>query len=723
VGRLGITWGSHTNPICAPHRSFETTLRVVSHVLSRADGLESDRQTDATTPSGESPNHLLGWVWRFGCIVLALELVGFGAWSSNLYDRFSLTIDWAGNDQAWYLIAHGHLNPFVTAWSEHYISDHGAIIIWLLAPLYWLWPHGVTLLWAQDLAVVVGQFVAFKWICELVTPSPTPDSMQVDEGSRPSRGAVWIGSSGPAASALLGLVLLVLNPWVLNGLSFDLHTVTFGSCFAILTAYDLAHHRRRFWVWVPLIVASGDVAATYLVGIVISALLAGRAWRRDGLALGIAGITAFGVYQLLGWNGGDGLHAFIHVSGSGTPTSATGAKSGGIGALVKSMLFHPYRYLTEFGSHWLSILANLLPAGGIGVFCAWGIGVPLVVITENSLKPGVVFSDNTFQSIIVYLFVSVGTIMVISRITEWRRWAALALGVVVFGTALGWAIVWLPRIPGQWLRVSPTAAATMQEANALIPTSDQVAIEQGAIGAFAERAQVTVLGGSNTRLITHHVWFVVDPYQGIQTTSVNSSLGYLWEIADVLHARLVLHGGGVWVFEWTRPAARHVLSLPTSCSVVPGWALQTAIGTPNLTGPPIGWTMKSSGAAGYIVSQDVARLPLGSYDAAVRLRADGPTSVQVWDDATGSLVAQRQVPATNGTVQVHVPFTVSTSVAPPATAGSGFFRIVPVPPPSNDPLEVRVFSPGGTHAFVGPMRLGTSHQSGASTPPWYLGQC
>ena len=54
------------------------------------------------------------WVRRIGCLVLGLKLAAFIAWSVVLYRHFSLTPDFAQYQQAWYLIAHGDLNPYDT---------------------------------------------------------------------------------------------------------------------------------------------------------------------------------------------------------------------------------------------------------------------------------------------------------------------------------------------------------------------------------------------------------------------------------------------------------------------------------------------------------------------------------------------------------------------------------------------------------------------------------
>ena len=104
---------------------------------------------------------------RLGYVVLGLQLAGFLVWSTLLYRRFALTSDFAIDHQAWFLIAHGHLHPYGTLQGFPFWQDHSEFLLWPLALLYWVWPHGVTLLWMQDLGVVGAEAVAFTWLCEI----------------------------------------------------------------------------------------------------------------------------------------------------------------------------------------------------------------------------------------------------------------------------------------------------------------------------------------------------------------------------------------------------------------------------------------------------------------------------------------------------------------------------------------------------------------------------
>ncbi len=106
-------------------------------------------------------------VRRAGYGLLGLQLVLALAWSTVQYDRFALTFDFTIFHQAWYLIAHGDLDPWSTIKLSYFWQDHSEFIMWPLALLYWVWPHSVVLLYVQDIAVVGAEAVAFTWLSEL----------------------------------------------------------------------------------------------------------------------------------------------------------------------------------------------------------------------------------------------------------------------------------------------------------------------------------------------------------------------------------------------------------------------------------------------------------------------------------------------------------------------------------------------------------------------------
>ena len=120
-----------------------------------------------TCRSARPPSPRLRRVRQIGYVVLGLQLAGFLAWSMILYNHFALTPDFAQYSQAWYLIGHGHLNPYDTMGRFLFWQNHSEFVMWPLAVFSWVWPRSDFLLWLQDACIVGAEAVAFTWICEI----------------------------------------------------------------------------------------------------------------------------------------------------------------------------------------------------------------------------------------------------------------------------------------------------------------------------------------------------------------------------------------------------------------------------------------------------------------------------------------------------------------------------------------------------------------------------
>ncbi len=645
-------------------------------------------------PGGHSKTPDLGALATFrhiGFGILALQGIGLLIWSSVLYHRFAVGSDFAGYHQAWYLIAHGNLNPVVSVWGGHeFLRSHAELIIWLLAPLWWLWHSGLFLLWIQDAAIVTAEAVAFIWICEVAA-------------ERRGRGAWQL--------AALGLFFMVANPWMYWAASFDFHAEVLGACFAMLAAFDLADHRNRAWVWVAFTLACGDVSSTYIAGVGISAVLAGKPWRRNGLICIGIGAVFTGIVTLIGANAGSGLTIYSSSTHSGAGTfsghrSSSGVK--GVSSLLSAPFRAPRRFFHDLWPNKLNVYANLAPAGGIGIFSAWGFGVPIIIILENNLRPA--FSVTAAQNFPMYCFVSLGTVMVLAKMARWRPLVATVVAIVLALSTLGWFLVWFPRTSSQWLRTSPQAAATISRGTASIPASAQIVASHGVEGALSGRTAMSTIN-PGVPVTAKPVYFVVTPAQGIETKPLTDELA---ELASVAHmgGRLVASGGGAWVLKWSPPPRTKVANL-SQCTAQPAWALQSNAGHAITTGPAAAWGMVADGHQGYVVYGDYAREAAGRYNAEVTLTSHGPLSVEVWDNDRNVLLARRIVSATGTRKHILVPFVAPTQFPRPTTSGSALFKIVPIPPPPNDQVEIRIYSAGGVQAKVTSLNY---HPATASGP-------
>ena len=74
-------------------------------------------------------------VWRISIGLLALQLLGMLVFTTIQYDRFNLTTDFAAYSQAWSAIAHGHLNPYSTAFGQPFWRNDFELLMWPMALL------------------------------------------------------------------------------------------------------------------------------------------------------------------------------------------------------------------------------------------------------------------------------------------------------------------------------------------------------------------------------------------------------------------------------------------------------------------------------------------------------------------------------------------------------------------------------------------------------------
>jgi hypothetical protein len=618
-------------------------------------------------------------VRRIGYVVLGFQLAGFLVWSTILYRRFALTWDFSAYHQAWYLIAHGNLDPYNSIERMPFWRNDSEFAIWPLAPFYWLWPHDMLLLWLQDFGVVAAEAAAFTWICEVA-------------GDRcRERDAAWLAG--------MGLVLLVANPWMWWAVSFDVHMENLIVLFVVLLARDLANGRRRGWVWAALLLIGGAPSATYVVGIGLGGVLASRRSRLPGAAMVLVGL-GYSLFIVL-VHGDLGVPLAAHygylAAGAG-PGSYTHAKLT-LAGLITGIAAHPSRVLLTLWAKRVDILANLAAAGLVGFGSLMVLPLILVVLLANDLSGGVLFAEPMFQSLPIYVLLPVGTVMVLGWFARRHRHAALVLAGLLATQTLCWAAVWAPRTPGQWLRVSAPAAATLAGIEARIPHSAEVIASQGVTGRFSSRTDLEALLRSGTIPVTHgETWFVIAPLAGIETLSDATQMALVGELAGPLHATLVTHANGVWAFRWRPPAGVHAITVPDETTPLPAWAAPVApgaVGRPVITGPVGTWRMTSAIGRGYVSDGLAWQEPPGRYKALVSLSATGPVKVEVWNDTGNVLLARQSVPATTGVESVVLPVDATTPYRAVAYSGWGPFRAEFVPPPKGQRLEVRVWSSGG----------------------------
>ena len=611
-------------------------------------------------------------VRRIGYVALGLQLAVFLVWSTILYRRFALTADFSIYHQAWYLIAHGHLNPYDTVQGFPFWQSHSEFLVWPLAPLYWVWPHDVLLFYVMDLGVAGAEVVVFTWLCEIA------------QRSRPGKAAAWLAG--------VGLVLLVVNPWMWWAVSFGYHLEALAVLFAALLARDLANGRRRTWAWVAPLLACGDVAGIYLAGLGLGGVLAGRNSRLRGAVLALLGVGAVLLISLVHGNLSS-LEAYNQLAAAGPVGSSLG-----LTALIKNIVSHPLAVLSTLWAKRVDLFANLAPAGLLGFAFPLVFPLALAVLLVDTLAPGVNFAEPLFQSLPIYVLLPAGTVAVLGWLARRHRRAALLLAGLVAAQALGWAAVWGPQTVSQWLRVHGATAATLSGLEARIPATAEVIASQGVAGRFSGRADAPVLIEPGTLPVADgEDWFVITPWASIETQSTASAMAFIGELAGPLHATLVTHAAGVWAFRWRPPPGVHTITVPGESAPLPAWAAPTlpgAVGRAVTTGAAGSWYVTSAGGEGYVTDALTWQEPPGRYRALVTLSATGPVNVEVWNDVGHTLLGRRTIPPTTGIESIALAVDATTANRASSYSGWGPFRADFVQPPPGERLEVRVWSRG-----------------------------
>lgn len=612
------------------------------------------------------------WLHWAGIALLLAQGVTMLIWSTLLWQRFALTSDYAVYHQAWWLIAHGHFDPLNSTQNHSFWRNDMELLIWPLALLGVVFPHGPVLLYVQDVALVVAELVAWQWIATTVAMK---------------------SSSRASILPIAGLIVLLGNPWAWWVVSFDVHMEVIGLPFVMLAAYELAHKgRRRLWVWVFLSLLSSTVVATYVAGLGLGSL-ATRRWRYKGA-------TLFGVG--VGWTL---VVALAHLDKGAPPNVMYGYLAGkqftdhaSLSTLLVHIASHPGVVAAALWAHRVDIWANVSPPGLLGVLDPLVLGACLPALLANELIRGYIFGEPLFQSVVVYVAVPVGTVLVLGRLYRRVPRLAVVLAVVVACNTIGWAFVWLPRVERTWLNVVPPgSAAALARAEAMIPTSAEVVTSNGVMGRFSDHVYLYQEPGpgGDVPVRAPDVWWVIAPAVGIDLVPAEASDALVAALAGPMHAQLIMHRGGIWVFRWLPSRHIHNIRAPSPASgSVPAWSFGGPSGVAVLSGPSFSWHLGSDGSAGYVLDKDYWLEPPGLYRVTVTLASSVPTYVEVWNATGDVLLTRRELPPTNALSAVSVTVNARQYYRPKQFTGWGPFRALFVPPPSEDQLEVTIWSPG-----------------------------
>ncbi len=487
-------------------------------------------------------------VWYVGIAAFGLQLVVLIGWSWYLWSHFDLSDDMATFGQAFSQIGSGHLNPYETNFVYHYphwgypfYQSAFELIMWPLALLFTVTRSLFTLLVVQDLALAGAGLAALRWALEYLA-------------------RLWPEHQRGASVVALGLVaLLLVNPWTYWSASYDFHFETMAALFAVLAARDGWHGRPRAWLWLALLLACGDVAATYGVAVGLVLVLAGSKTRRLGagfIALSLAWLLLIGVVH---GAEGSGLEAYSYLAGRQVHGGVSGMVS-----IVEGLATHPQRGLSVLDGRWHALYQYLAGAGLIGVASVIGLMPVIVVLGTSGLNSGPIWVNHVaaFQNVLIVSFMGVGAVAILTwlvgRGNRTASMLACCIGVVGLAQACIVSAQITPQARTWFADVSGTTAGELARVEHEVPPAAEAVVSIGVIGRFAARSQLYPYGipFSNGEVIPvgrQPVYFVLVDQPGFLTGRQTAATDAAVRQLRALGARTIDSENHVVALVWVPP--------------------------------------------------------------------------------------------------------------------------------------------------------------------------
>ncbi len=674
------------------------------------------------------------FVLKLAWLLVLAQFVGLLLWSWHEVDRASLTWDFANYFQPWYQIAHGHLLPRNTFQGGYYFfQNDGEFLVYLLAPLYWIFPnHMVGYLWLQDAAIAGASAVCLRWVTQLVEWRPDANRRQQAIAS-----LCW----------LMTAAFLVLNPWTYWVASFDIHMEPFAILFVLLGLRALLARRRTVAVWFVLTLMCGAASTLFALGAGCTALVAIWWARRrpesDGLGLilpvGGRGSHSPGKSSRTGTSSRSGWREYAPalivsaVAAAWLPLldvlgATKGSPSQGYAYLIKgyppnghpsvlrvmlAAIEHPAEPLRVIATHGWNIWANISPDGLFGILSVAGFFMSVPTLLVNNLLKIQGFSYPSFQNYVMYPFIALGSVGIVALLLRRRRLWPLGcvLAAVMMINLGGWFSTWFFTTANRWVLIDPTAAALVKSVAHDASAQDEVVSSQGFIGLFAGRRDVYSLSGPVIVPVrSKTIWFVFSASQGIETANQDETVHAVTQVQMLPGAQMLDSTDGVWVLRWHPPRGWRTVRLAVPGDPTPAWLTPGSAGRSVTAGPPISWHVTSTGAAGSVLANDYWPEQPGRYVARISYVASAPVTLGVWNQSTQTMITSRLVQGGGVRRSASIIFTLSGGPPPVAgPAGSGLFRFAAIPASSVPTVSVVVGNPSRARVSVwwesvGPVR-------------------
>lgn len=430
---------------------------------------------------------------RFGSVGLVVCLLQGGilaVLTAIEWHRRALSYDFGVYAQAWWLIGHGHLDPYSSLLGAPFLHNNFELLMWPLALLVPLSGSPLTLLVVQDLALVGTSLVALHWLYEHIQQSaPSSRSVSANSGLEPPlpASARYQGEHpavSPLAALLVAAVLLVADPWIYMTGTYDFHSEALSGLFVLLAARALWRGGRRPAIaWAVVAVSSGFVGLLAVAG-----LFGGDVFRQRGRAPASLVVTVLCVglgivlveRHLVGGAGLDFRLGFAYLLGAHSAAH-------GLGAVLGAAAAHPLRVLHAVFRKLPLVVLVLLPCGLVGVVDPWAGGALLAVVGPLLVGDQAVFvaAPEVFQVWPALPVVLVCSFLVAVRPRRVAHRLRRAYLVGWAGLSLATCVGFVRYIPADWFRIEPAQTAVIGSLQRHVDPRCEIVASDAFAGDFA----------------------------------------------------------------------------------------------------------------------------------------------------------------------------------------------------------------------------------------------
>ena len=430
-----------------------------------------------------------------------------------------------------------------------YLDDHFGLLLYPMALVYAVFPHGILLLWFQDLASIGAEVVVVLWVAEIVgRRMPESDT----------------GRAGPAI-VLGGAVLLLADPWFYTSILFDFHLNAFAALFLVLAARDAWNGRlTRSGIFAVALLLCGDTGGLYLAGLGLSMVIGAKGARRFGAMALVVGAGWVVIVHVLAVNQSHVLVSSYTYLVTGSPL-VPGTVT--VFTVSRALLEHPHRWIQMLWGRKRIIYEVVIPSGVIGAVGPWALGTDFTVFFIQSIAYPLTFLVDGFDVIAGLLVVLASSAMAISAMAFSPR-RALRIGAVVLGSGMLVQSVILAgiKIPQQFdyfLSISAPEAAALNRGLSETPSQAEVIATWGVMGRFSNRQwDYPLYAGVEADPVRAETVVFVLTEAGLEDDPPSTVSAIAAYAENRLHAKVLVHSSGVTVLEWHPPKGTIQVPIP-----------------------------------------------------------------------------------------------------------------------------------------------------------------